>query len=53
MPDLRNHFAGRDHEPTLAEVRDAVRAIRARKAMLLSPGDADSRSAGSFFKTRS
>jgi UDP-N-acetylmuramate dehydrogenase len=54
--DLRNHFAGHDHEPTLAEVRDAVRAIRARKAMLLSPGDSrsgadpDSRSAGSFFK---
>jgi UDP-N-acetylmuramate dehydrogenase len=48
--DLRNHFAGRDHELTLAEVRDAVRAIRAQKAMLLSPGNTDSRSAGSFFK---
>lgn len=48
--DLKNYFAGWNDAPTLAEVRDAVRAIRARKAMLLSPGDPDSRSAGSFFK---
>jgi UDP-N-acetylmuramate dehydrogenase len=48
--DLQKHFAGRDGTPTLAEVRDAVLKIRASKGMLLSPGDPDSRSAGSFFK---
>jgi UDP-N-acetylmuramate dehydrogenase len=36
--------------PSLAEVRDAVRAIRRSKGMLLVPGDEDCRSAGSFFK---
>jgi UDP-N-acetylmuramate dehydrogenase len=36
--------------PTLAAVRAAVREIRASKAMLLTPGDEDCRSAGSFFK---
>jgi UDP-N-acetylmuramate dehydrogenase len=30
--------------------RKAVREIRARKAMLIAPGDPDCRSAGSFFK---
>src|SRR5262249_13484981 len=29
---------------------EAVREIRARKAMLIAPGDPDCRSAGSFFK---
>jgi UDP-N-acetylmuramate dehydrogenase len=49
--DLARYFAARDVvSPTLAEVRDAVRAIRAQKGMLLVPGDADCRSAGSFFK---
>jgi UDP-N-acetylmuramate dehydrogenase len=47
--DLQKHFAGRA-EPTLAEVREAVRQIRASKGMLLTPGDPDARSAGSFFK---
>ena len=47
--DLQKYFAGRA-EPTLAEVRDAVRQIRASKGMLLTPGDDDARSAGSFFK---
>src|SRR3954468_16421745 len=47
--DLQKHFAGRS-EPTLAEVREAVRAIRLSKAMLIVPGDDDCRSAGSFFK---
>jgi UDP-N-acetylmuramate dehydrogenase len=47
--DLKNHFAGRP-APTLAESRDAVRAIRRSKAMLLVPGEDDCRSAGSFFK---
>jgi UDP-N-acetylmuramate dehydrogenase len=49
--DLVKYFAARDvQSPTLAEVRDAVRSIRAQKGMLLVPGDADCRSAGSFFK---
>lgn len=47
--DLQKHFAGRG-EATLAEVREAVRQIRASKGMLLTPGDPDARSAGSFFK---
>jgi UDP-N-acetylmuramate dehydrogenase len=34
----------------LPEVRDAVRDIRHRKAMLIVPGEEDARSAGSFFK---
>jgi UDP-N-acetylmuramate dehydrogenase len=33
----------------LADVRDAVLAIRRRKSMVLDPDDVDSRSAGSFF----
>ena len=45
-----NFFADRASEPTLAEVRAAVREIRHRKAMLIVPGDDDARSAGSFFK---
>jgi UDP-N-acetylmuramate dehydrogenase len=48
--DLRKHFADRSTRPTLSEVREAVRRIRASKAMLITPGDEDSRSAGSFFK---
>jgi UDP-N-acetylmuramate dehydrogenase len=48
--DLKKHFAGIAGQPTLAQVREAVRAIRASKAMLITPGDEDSRSAGSFFK---
>jgi UDP-N-acetylmuramate dehydrogenase len=48
--DLKKHFAGLSRKPTLAEVREAVRAIRASKGMLLSAGDPESRSAGSFFK---
>jgi UDP-N-acetylmuramate dehydrogenase len=34
----------------LADTREAVRRIRATKAMLITPGDEDCRSAGSFFK---
>jgi UDP-N-acetylmuramate dehydrogenase len=41
---------GKKTAPSLAEVRDAVREIRRRKGMLLVPGDADCRSAGSFFR---
>ncbi len=48
--DLRKFFASRTGDPTLAEVRAAVREIRHRKAMLIVPGDEDARSAGSFFK---
>jgi UDP-N-acetylmuramate dehydrogenase len=48
--DLQKHFAGGLRPPTLAEVREAVRNIRASKGMLITPGDLDSRSAGSFFK---
>jgi len=48
--DLKKYFAGRRENPTLPEMRDAVRKIRASKGMLISPGDEDSRSVGSFFK---
>ncbi len=36
--------------PTLSEVREAVLAIRRAKGMVLDEDDADSHSAGSFFK---
>jgi UDP-N-acetylmuramate dehydrogenase len=48
--DLKRHFEGRETRPNLAETREAVRHIRARKGMLIVPGDPDCRSAGSFFK---
>jgi UDP-N-acetylmuramate dehydrogenase len=48
--DLKRHFEGRETPPNLAETREAVRHIRALKGMLITPGDPDSRSAGSFFK---
>jgi UDP-N-acetylmuramate dehydrogenase len=48
--DLENYFAGHNSTPTLAETREAVRKIRAVKGMLITAGDPDSRSAGSFFK---
>jgi UDP-N-acetylmuramate dehydrogenase len=47
--EVQREFEGQP-PPTLAEVRAAVRRIRARKAMLLVEGDPDCRSAGSFFK---
>jgi len=49
-PDLKKHFLGRKEAPTLAEAAAAVRAIRHGKGMLLVEGEADCRSAGSFFK---
>lgn len=49
-PDVRRRFESVVRPPTLSEVRNAVREIRAGKAMLLTPGDPDCRSAGSFFK---
>ncbi|PYV94964.1 MAG: UDP-N-acetylenolpyruvoylglucosamine reductase [Acidobacteria bacterium] len=48
--DLKRHFAGWSVTPTLAGTREAVRRIRASKGMLITPGDEDCRSAGSFFK---
>lgn len=48
--DLKKHFGGWKKAPGLAEVREAVRRIRASKGMLITPGDEDCRSAGSFFK---
>ena len=49
--DVKQYFAERGiAHPSLAETAAAVREIRARKGMLLSPDDPDSRSAGSFFK---
>jgi UDP-N-acetylmuramate dehydrogenase len=48
--DLKRHFEGRETPPNLAETREAVRHIRARKGMLITPGDPDCLSAGSFFK---
>jgi UDP-N-acetylmuramate dehydrogenase len=48
--DLQQHFRDRPKPPTLAETAAAVREIRHRKGMLLVEGEADCRSAGSFFK---
>jgi UDP-N-acetylmuramate dehydrogenase len=48
--DLKRYFNSSAANPTLQQVRDAVRSIRATKGMLISTDDADSRSAGSFFK---
>ncbi len=46
--DLRECFG--DRKPTLQETREAVRKIRAEKAMLVRQDGADANSAGSFFK---
>lgn len=48
--DVKRFFDHSVSKPGLQQVRDAVRQIRQRKAMLLVRGDEDSRSAGSFFK---
>jgi UDP-N-acetylmuramate dehydrogenase len=48
--DLKKHFSGWGMTPTLSDVREAVRRIRASKGMLITPGDEDCCSAGSFFK---
>jgi UDP-N-acetylmuramate dehydrogenase len=48
--ELKKRFEGRWRKPKLREVADAVREIRRGKGMLLVEGDADCRSAGSFFK---
>jgi UDP-N-acetylmuramate dehydrogenase len=57
-PDLKNFFSTVSTRPSLKLTREAVRGIRAQKAMLIAPGDpaddsandSDYRSAGSFFK---
>ena len=49
-PDLQRSLEESTRPPTLAEVRNAVREIRASKGMLIVEGDPDCRSAGSFFK---
>jgi UDP-N-acetylmuramate dehydrogenase len=48
--ELKKRFEGHGFSPQLREVADAVREIRREKGMLLVEGDADCRSAGSFFK---
>jgi UDP-N-acetylmuramate dehydrogenase len=48
--DLQKHFSTWKTQPSLTQVREAVREIRRSKGMLIVPGDEDSRSAGSFFK---
>jgi UDP-N-acetylmuramate dehydrogenase len=48
--ELQGYLAERGlNDPALADVREAVLAIRRRKAMVIDPNDSDSRSAGSFF----
>lgn len=49
-PDLKRRFEGRADRPSLEEAAAAVREIRHAKGMLIVPGEADCRSAGSFFK---
>jgi len=49
-PDLKSFFSNVSTGPSLGMTREAVREIRARKAMLIAPGDPDCLSAGSFFK---
>lgn len=48
--DLQRHFAGRAKTPSLPEVAEAVRAIRRAKGMVLTEGEPDTQSAGSYFK---
>ena len=47
--DLQRHFQGNE-APSVAQVAEAVRAIRRSKGMFLVDGDPDCASAGSFFK---
>jgi UDP-N-acetylmuramate dehydrogenase len=48
--DLQRHFATHTTAPTPIDVYHAVRGIRHGKGMLIVEGEADCRSAGSFFK---
>jgi UDP-N-acetylmuramate dehydrogenase len=45
-PELRQALAG---DPSLADVRSTVLALRRRKSMVIDPADENRRSAGSFF----
>ena len=47
--ELQRRFAGKS-APTLAQLRQTILEIRRTKGMVLDEADADSRSAGSFFK---
>ncbi len=49
-PDLRRYFEGTGTPASLKSVCEAVREIRRGKGMVLTAGDPDCRSAGSFFK---
>jgi UDP-N-acetylmuramate dehydrogenase len=48
--DLERHFAGHGTTPSPLDIYHAVRSIRHGKGMLIVEGEADCRSAGSFFK---
>jgi UDP-N-acetylmuramate dehydrogenase len=48
--DLERYFRSAAMKPSLRDVREAVRSIRRRKAMLWVPNDPDCHSVGSFFK---
>jgi UDP-N-acetylmuramate dehydrogenase len=51
--DIKRYFSNTPHHdtiPTLSETRKSVLTIRRGKGMVLDEDDADSRSAGSFFK---
>jgi UDP-N-acetylmuramate dehydrogenase len=49
-PDLKRELLRRGHaEPSLAELRACVLAVRRDKSMLLDPSDPNGRSCGSFF----
>lgn len=48
--DLQKYFEGKSEAPSLSDVRRAVIEIRAKKSMVISPADPNSKSAGSFFK---
>ncbi len=48
--DLQKYFADGNTNPSLSDVREAVTLIRARKSMVISAADPNSKSAGSFFK---
>ncbi len=48
-PDVEKYFTAQGVQPTLLNVREAIRSIRKKKSMVLDPADPYSRSAGSFF----
>jgi UDP-N-acetylmuramate dehydrogenase len=48
--DLKEYFSSRTSAPKPIEIYHAVREIRHSKGMLIVEGEADCRSAGSFFK---